>query len=150
MDDRSPQSWLAIAGILTCSARSRIAAAIVVVLLGVLAGPQQSYCGVACKPIITVKSVHLSDAQEMQRVWTAVLSVDAAYCATSSGRFEIDFMRAKENAPDMQFTEQFEWRPGEIKVSIDLWLGRSRDRLPRRLHRTVRLPRIAVLRQRRG
>jgi hypothetical protein len=34
----------------------------------------------------------------MERKWTAVLSVDASRCATTSGRFGIVFSRQKENA----------------------------------------------------
>jgi hypothetical protein len=117
MDDRSPQSSSATVGISARLGRGAIA----VGFLAALAGSSQSHCGVACKPIITVKTVQMSAVQEMQRVWTAVLVVDSARCATSFGRFEIDFMREKEYAPDMQFTEQFDWKPGEIKVSLDLW-----------------------------
>ena len=119
--DGPRSSLVAIFGRLARIARGKLAAATLVVLFGILTSAQQSQCAVVCKPIITTKSVHFSEAQEMQRVWTAILAVDVAHCATSSGRFEIDFMRAKEHAPDMQFTEQFVWRPGEIEISIDLW-----------------------------
>jgi hypothetical protein len=120
MDDR-PSSEMALAGILSHSSRRKIAVAMLTATLGGFMDIPQSLCTVACKPTITVKSIHFSGAQEMRRVWTAALIVTAPQCATSSGRFEIDFTRAKEHAPDLQFTEQFEWRAGEIKVSLDLW-----------------------------
>ncbi len=124
MDDRRQSIKSLISPIfesLACAAHCKLHAAALVLVLGVLIGPPQSRCAVACKPMITIKSVHLSELHDMQRVWTAILAVNASYCATSIGRFEIDFVREKEHAPDMQFTEQFDWRPGEIEVSITLW-----------------------------
>ena len=124
MDDRRQpiRSLISpIFGSLARAAHCKLRAAVFVSVLGVLIGPPQSRCAVACKPIITIKSVHLSELRDMQRVWTAVLAVNASYCATSFGRFEIDFIREKENAPDIQFTERFDWRPGQIEVSITLW-----------------------------
>jgi hypothetical protein len=43
------------------------------------------------------------------------LSFDASRCTTTSGRFQISFDRLKETAPDLLFTEQFEWSPGMLK-----------------------------------
>ena len=75
----------------------------------------------ACKPVLTVKEVRFSEVRQLQRIWTALLDVDASRCATSSGRFDINFVRLKEMAPDLPFTEQFTWRPGAIEVSVDFW-----------------------------
>ena len=47
------------------------------------------------------------------------IAVDAARCATDAGRFAVDFVRFKETAPDMHFTEQFTWTPGEIEIVSD-------------------------------
>lgn len=88
------------------------------IILGSLSEP---LCAVACKPVITPIEVRFSDVGASQRVWTAVLVVNAFHCATSAGRFEIDFVRLKDNAPDLQFTEQFTWTPGRIEVSVNLW-----------------------------
>jgi hypothetical protein len=74
-----------------------------------------------CKPAITFKQVRMSEIRELQRRWTAVLHVDASSCATTSGRFSITFIRIKEMTPDLLFTEQFTWRPGQIEVSVELW-----------------------------
>jgi hypothetical protein len=126
MDDRSWFTFI-IKSLLSCCGPvkrcglSLHARAVVVVCLATCADPSQSSCQVACKPIITVKSIRVSAVQEMQRTWTAVLVVDGQHCATSSGRFEVDFIRLKENGPDLQFTLPFTWRPGEIAVSVDLW-----------------------------
>jgi hypothetical protein len=57
----------------------------------------------------------------MERKWTAVLSVDASSCATTSGRFGIVFSRQKENGLEIEFQEQFMWKPALVKVSVDFW-----------------------------
>src|SRR4051812_3251855 len=110
MDDKRPRSKSPLNRILGHPATiratlSKLVASIPLAILGILAGSANSHCGVACKPIIAVKAVHVSNVQEMQRVWSAVLEVNASHCATSAGFFEIDFIREKENAPEMQFTE---------------------------------------------
>jgi hypothetical protein len=107
---------------LSCRARSRGHITLMLAtVLGIVAEPPVPQCAVACKPIITVKSAEVSGVEDMRRVWTALLSVSDVHCATTSGRFEIDFIREKENAPDLQFTQQFEWKPGSISVSVELW-----------------------------
>jgi hypothetical protein len=116
---------VAFAGNLTPKSAGKAALSMIIATLGGLSDTPQSLCGVACKPVIAVKSVSVSDAQDMRRVWTAVLIVDAPHCATTFGHFEIDFTRAKETAPELQFTELFAWRTGEVRVSIDLWWDES-------------------------
>jgi hypothetical protein len=90
-------------------------------IFGAIAAVSPSYSKITCKPIITVKEIYYSDVRNMQRTWNAVFAVDGSYCATTSGPFEIDFVRLKENAPDLQFTQEYEWRLGEFKVSLELW-----------------------------
>ena|SRR2546423_1829716 len=75
----------------------------------------------ACKPAFAIQETRFSPPRNQQRTWTAVLAVDASHCATTSGRFDITFIRMKENAPDLPFTETFTWRPGRIEVSLDFW-----------------------------
>jgi hypothetical protein len=76
-----------------------------------------------CKPLLAVKDVQFSEMRPptMERKWTAVLSVDAFRCATTSGRFAIGFSRLKETAPDMDFREQFTWQAPSVTVSVDFW-----------------------------
>jgi hypothetical protein len=76
-----------------------------------------------CKPALAFKEVRFSEMRPptMERKWTAVLSVDASRCATTAGRFEIVFTRLKETAPDVDFQEQFAWRPGSVEVSVYFW-----------------------------
>jgi len=76
-----------------------------------------------CRPGLAFKEVRFSEMQPktMERKWTAVLSVDASRCATTSGRFGIVFSRQKENGPEIEFQEQFTWKPALVEVSLDFW-----------------------------
>src|SRR6266536_2850428 len=73
-----------------------------------------------CRPVLAFKEVRFSQWQppKMERKWTAVLSVDASRCATTSGRFGIVFSRLKEAGLEIEFQEQFMWRPDEVEVSV--------------------------------
>ena len=75
----------------------------------------------SCKPVLTFKEVRFSEIRAQQRTWTALLAVDASRCATTFGRFSINFTRLKETAPDLPFTEQFAWSPGQVEVSLSFW-----------------------------
>lgn len=74
-----------------------------------------------CKPDSTFKEVRLSEVRAQQRTWTAVIAVDASRCATTFDRFSISFTPLKETAPDLLFTEQFVWGPGQVEVSVNFW-----------------------------
>ena len=76
-----------------------------------------------CKPALTFKDVTFSavNRETMIRTWTATVLVDAAPCASFGGSFEIMFTRQKENGAEVDFTEQFEWKPGTIEVTVDFW-----------------------------
>jgi len=84
-------------------------------------------CGAAplmaqtCKPAFAIADTGFSEPRNQQRTWTARIDVDASRCAATSGPLEITFIRLKENAPDLQFTETFTWKPGRIEVSLDFW-----------------------------
>ncbi len=73
-----------------------------------------------CRPALAFKQVRFSPMQPptFERTWTAVLSVDASRCATTSGPFAIEFTRLKENASETSFQAQFAWRPGLVEVSV--------------------------------
>ncbi len=88
-------------------------------LAGMLAGlaATQSLAAPLCTPDIAIESAQLSEMRAAQRIWTARIAVDAAHCATTSGRFFIRFVRLKEIGPDLSFAEAFTWRPGVIEVT---------------------------------
>jgi hypothetical protein len=95
-----------------------------------LFGGDSSLAAPICKPDLSFKNVQLSELKDMQRKWTAVLDVDASRCATDFGRFDINFVRERENAPELSFAEQFTWqtdqlRIGQIEVSLDFWMDEA-------------------------
>lgn len=99
------------------------AATCVILAIGsfVLAGPARAQP--ACKPLLSVQTVREALASAIpsrERTWQATLATDIRYCATRNGIFEIDFIRTKDNAPDLQFTEKFRWRERKFSVSIEL------------------------------
>ena len=88
-----------------------------------LLAPATSFAQVACKPFVSIKSVRevrASSTPALPWSWNATMSADARYCVTLSGTFEVDFVRAKENSPDLQFTEKFRWSRGQFDVSMEL------------------------------
>jgi hypothetical protein len=83
-----------------------------------------------CRPHLAVKDVRISELRNLERTWTAALTVDASRCTAFSGPFEIHFVREKENAPELEFSETFIWQAGElgtaqIEASIDLWIDEA-------------------------
>lgn len=70
-----------------------------------------------CRPALAVKDVQFSEMHQWRRTWTAQVTVDASPCATTSGRFNMHFVRLKEIGPDLEFTEQFTWTAGQIEAS---------------------------------
>jgi hypothetical protein len=80
-----------------------------------------------CKPNLAVKDVRISELRNLERTWTAAVQVDASRCTDFSGRFDIHFIREKENAPEVEFSVPFTWHAGELgtgqsEASIDLWV----------------------------
>lgn len=85
-------------------------------------GASSGHAAIACKPILSIKNVHEIRTSTMPApwIWQATISTGASYCATASGGFEIDFIRIKEYAPDMQFTERYVWSSGQFDVTVVL------------------------------
>jgi hypothetical protein len=95
---------------------------LVLILCFLLLAPSTSLSQVACKPLLSVKSVREIRAftPTLQSKWNATLDADTNHCATRSGNFEVDFVRTKENSPDLQFTQKFRWSQGQFDISIEL------------------------------
>jgi len=87
----------------------------------VLLGATQAIAGNLCKPVLSLRDVRISEAREMHRTWTGILTADASPCSTASGQFDVQFTRLKETAPDLQFMERFTWVSGQSEVSLDFW-----------------------------
>ena len=65
----------------------------------------------------------------LERTWTAVVSVDASACAAgSAGKFEIFFLRLKENAPAIEFAERFTWLHPIVQVELKVWADETVER----------------------
>jgi hypothetical protein len=90
----------------------------------------QSVAQQMCKPALAFKEVRFSKMKPptLERKWTAVLSVDASRCATTSGHFGIVFSRSKETGLDIDFQEQFMWKPDLVEVSVDFWADEAVER----------------------
>ena len=94
--------------ILSLSSLSFLAAALIVCGGSGAAGAPE------CKPVLIVKGTTFSDMHQGRRTWVAHIAVEASRCAVTSGRFDIDFIRLKEDAPDLGFSESYTWTPGQI------------------------------------
>ena len=92
-------------------------------LAGILgaAGATRSESQPVCRPALSLERSAHFDMLNQQRRWTGVVAVDAARCAATAGAFAIEFVRDKENAPVVAFTEHFTWRPGRTEVTVELW-----------------------------
>jgi hypothetical protein len=85
-------------------------------------GAGDALSAIACKPLLSIRKVREIRAPAVPQpwTWTATVTADTSYCATTSGNFEIDFIRIKEYAPDVQFTEPYKWSSGRFQVNVEL------------------------------
>jgi len=75
-----------------------------------------------CHPKLAITDVQFSEMipPTLERKWTAIVSVDASRCqASSTGYFDITFTQLSETAPDMEFSEQYAWRPPSVEVAVN-------------------------------
>ena len=89
----------------------RACASVLATIIGLI-GVRQAIGEKLCQPDLTINEVEFSGMMPptLQRIWSAVVSVDASACtADSKGYFEIVFTRLSENAPDLELRKQFLW-----------------------------------------
>jgi len=87
-----------------------------------LYGLAQATPVVSCKPILSTRATSDTRVSPIEPYhWKAAMFADSSHCATRSGAFEVDFIRIKEYAPDMQFTEKYQWTKGEFEIVLELW-----------------------------
>jgi hypothetical protein len=86
-----------------------------------------SWAEPVCKPSIIVTDVRYPAMKlpRLQRTWTATFTVDASRCATSSGSFSILFRIWKENAPDTEYAESFQWISGSTVIAREFWVDEA-------------------------
>jgi hypothetical protein len=83
---------------------------------------QAAFAGPMCRPRLTLTQVQFSEVQpNMERRWTAVVTVDASRCASTAGYFTAGFLREKENALPLEFREEFIWSAPSVLIGMDLW-----------------------------
>lgn len=83
---------------------------------------QVVFAGPVCRPRLTLTQVQFSEVQpNMERRWTAVVTVDASRCASTAGYFTAGFLREKENAMPLEFREEFVWSAPSVLIGVDLW-----------------------------
>jgi hypothetical protein len=114
----------------TKSLRPLCRVALTALLACVFAAPAMpTLATITCKPLLAIKNVREIRTSTMPQPWTwrATIIADASYCATRSGPFEIDVIRIKEYAPDVQFTEKYRWNAGQFDVSIELTADEAID-----------------------
>lgn len=77
----------------------------------------------ACRPFLSTKAVREvrpASPQPLPWKWHATIVADSNFCATRGGNFEIDFIRLRENSPDLQFTQTFRWTQNLFDISMEL------------------------------
>ena len=88
-----------------------------------LIGAAEAVAEHPCRPALTLDDVEFSVMipPTSERVWSAVVSVDASACTENSkGKFEIVFTRLSENAPDLEFRKQYMWSAPSSVWSVPL------------------------------
>ena len=99
--------------------------ALTLLLTGAFAAPAvtSSLAAITCKPLLTIKNVRELRTENMPTqpwIWKATIVADNAFCATTAGAFEIDFVQMMEYSPDVQFTERYKWTPGQFEITMEL------------------------------
>lgn len=103
--------------------QNRAFLSLLILMTSMPGGPSAQAQVVACKPILSTKAVREdrpASPLPLAWRWHAIVKADTSYCATRSGHFEMDFVRIKEYAPDLQFTQKFRWKQSEFDISMDL------------------------------
>jgi hypothetical protein len=100
----------------------RRASALIAVPL-ILMSATQSCSQPVCRPTLAFTEAHYTPMQQpmLERTWTIAFTADASPCATDSGSFSIVFTVWKENAPDTEYVETFQWTPDLNVVSKKFW-----------------------------
>jgi hypothetical protein len=93
----------------------------------VFMGGAQTLAQTACKPAIAFTEAHYAPMKlpRLERTWTVAFTVDASRCATDSGSLSIQFTLWKENAPDTEFVETFQWKPELNLISKEFWVDEA-------------------------
>ena len=93
----------------------------------ILMGATESWSQPICKPTFAFTEAHYAPMKlpKLERTWTVVFTVDASPCAVQTGAFSILFTVWKENAPDIEFVETFQWVPDLNVISKAFWVDEA-------------------------
>ena len=93
----------------------------------ILMGPAESWSQRICRPTLAFTEAHYTPLKlpKLERTWTVAFTVDASPCATDAGSFSIQFTLWKENAPDTEFVETFQWKPDLNVISKEFWVDEA-------------------------
>ena len=93
--------------------------ALALVAIGATPNSAQS----VCKPTFAFTAAHYTPMQlpKLERTWTVAFTVDASRCATDRGNFSILFTVWKENGPDIDYVETFQWALDLNVIAKDFW-----------------------------
>jgi hypothetical protein len=93
----------------------------------ILTSAAQSWSQPMCRPTLAFTEAHYASMKlpRLERTWTVAFTVDASHCATHSGSFSIRFTLWKENAPDTEFVETFQWKPDLNVISKEFWVDEA-------------------------
>jgi hypothetical protein len=89
----------------------------------ILMSATQGWSQPICRPTLAFTEPHYAPMQlpKLERTWTIAFTVDASRCAMDSGNFSILFTVWKENAPDTEYVETFQWAPDLNVISKKFW-----------------------------
>jgi hypothetical protein len=93
----------------------------------ILMSAAQSWSQPICRPTLAFTEAHYAPMKlpRLERTWTVAFTVDASRCATDSGSLSIQFTLWKENAPDTEFVETFQWKPEFNLISKEFWVDEA-------------------------
>jgi hypothetical protein len=93
----------------------------------ILMGATQSWSQPICRPVLAFTEAHYAPMKlpKLERTWSVAFTVDASRCAAQSGTFSILFTVRKENAPDTEYIETFQWVPDLNVISKELWIDEA-------------------------
>jgi hypothetical protein len=93
----------------------------------ILMGAAESWSQPICRPTLAFTEAHYAPMKlpKLERTWTVAFAVDASPCAAQSGTFSILFTVWKENAPDTEYIETFQWVPDLNVISKEFWIDEA-------------------------
>jgi len=89
----------------------------------ILMSASESWPQSICRPTLAFTDAHYAPMKlpRLERTWTVAFTVDASRCATDTGSLSILCTVWKEDAPDIEYVETFQWVPDLNVISKEFW-----------------------------